>query len=88
MTEDRFVIDRRLYDAEAGLKYSLARFGDELAKREGYGENTGMDAVFFYVCHRFSWPPSQVRGMTSADLQFLLSEEMHGWAIPKAARID
>lgn len=76
---------REKYLIEGELAYGLAVFGDELAKRHGYKVHQDIDAVHFYIVQKFSWPLSQVRGMSFEDLRFLLEEEMHGWTMPKAA---
>lgn len=64
-------------------EYHLALFGDHIAEREGYKALEGIEAVHFYICHKFRWTPSQVRGMAPADLEFLLTEEKQGWHVPK-----
>ena len=62
-------------------------FGDTLAKREGYKSLQGMDAIHFYLVHKFRWLPREVRSMSAEDIRFVLTEEMDGWSAPKAARI-
>ncbi len=74
---------KKMYEAESGLSYLLDVFGDELAKREGYKEVNGLEAVHFYIIHKFKWLPSVVKSMTNEDLRFILSEEMSGWTAPK-----
>ncbi|NOK56666.1 hypothetical protein [Burkholderia thailandensis] len=86
MKKERYEILKRLHEADGGLAYMLAVFGDTLAKREGYKELEGMEAVYFYIVHKFKWPPAQVRGMSASDLRFILTEEMSGWKAPVAAR--
>lgn len=88
MSKERYEILKRLHEAEGGLAYSLAVFGDEIAKREKYAdpELTGMDAVHYYLIHKFHWLPRDVRSMTAEDIRFVLSEEMNGWVMPKDAR--
>jgi hypothetical protein len=54
----------RTYEVEGDLSYCLDAFGDELAKRQGYKDIDGMEAVDFYLINRFHWLPSQVRAMT------------------------
>jgi hypothetical protein len=76
-------IRRALHEAQGALAYSLEAFGDEIAKREGYKEHEGMDAIYFYLVRKYNWPPAQVRAMNSDDLRFLLEEEMSGWTWPK-----
>jgi hypothetical protein len=68
------------------LAYYLAVFGDFIAKREGYKEHEELDAIYFYLVQKYSWPISQVRGMSLEDIRFLLEEEMHGWSAPEEAR--
>ena len=77
---------KRLYTTLAELDYSLDVFGDFLAEREGYKELDGMEAIYFYISHKFNWPPAQVKGMKGEDLRLLLSEEMHGWTLPPEAK--
>lgn len=86
--KERYENLRRLYDADGGLNYSLVVFGDTIAKREKYKDMglTGIDAVYYYLIHKFNWLPRDVRAMTFEDIRFVLSEEMHGWTQPKDAR--
>lgn len=76
---------RMLTNATANLEYLVHVFGDTLAKREGYNQHKGIDAVHFYISTKYCWPPSQVRALNTDDLQFLLAEEMHNWTAPKEA---
>lgn len=80
-----YEVIRRKEQAEGELSYGLYVFGDELAKREGYKDVSGIDAIHFYLIHKFKWLPSQVKSMTNEDIRFILSEEMHGWHLPEAA---
>ena len=82
MTKELHQAEFNLIQTEAHHTYLLARFGDEIATRESYKANVGMDAVHFYVAHRFRWQPSRVRAMQPSDLLFLLAEDMHGWTLP------
>lgn len=82
---ERYKNLKRLYEAEAGLNYALAVFGDYIAKREKYKEVEGMEAVYFYLVTKYHWLPSQVHGMSYEDLRFVLSEEMSGWTLPRVA---
>ena len=59
---------------------------DEIAKREGYKNLHGMEAVYFYLVHKFNWLPSTVRGMSFEDIRFVLIEEMSNFVLPKDAR--
>ena len=84
--KEKYAIWKGLHAAEGDLVYCLAVFGDKLAKREKYKSLDGLDAVHFYLVHKFSWPPAQVRGMSYQDIEFVLQEEMEGFVLPKAAR--
>ncbi|MEL4241167.1 hypothetical protein [Shewanella xiamenensis] len=85
-SKEQLLATSRLHEALGKMAYHLDVFGDTLAKREGYKELFGIDAIHFYLCHKFHWQPAQVRAMSYEDLRFLLSEEMHGWTVPKEAR--
>ena len=76
----------KYHEANGGLAYSLDVFGDEIAEREGYKELSGIEAVQFYIVHKFHWLPSQVKAMSSDDLRFVLAEELSGWTLPKEAQ--
>lgn len=87
--KDRYKILHNLHKAEGNLAFSLALFGDKIASREQYRSGLdGIEAVHFYLVHKFGWPPAQVRGMSYGDLRFVLSEEMHGFTLPKEAIFD
>lgn len=86
--KEKYKIWKLLHNAEGSLAYGLAVFGDRIAEREGYKTLDGLDAVRFYLVHKFSWPPAQVRGMSYEDIRFVLEEEMHGFVYPEAARIN
>jgi hypothetical protein len=75
-----------LHRAEGDVMYSIDCFGDYLAKREGYKNLDGIDAVHYYLIQKYKWFPSQVRALNVEDLEFLLKEEMHGWTFPAEAR--
>lgn len=83
---EKYKVLRALYQSQGNLDYALAVFGDHLAEREGYKELDGIEAVYFYLVHKFNWIPSQVRAMSLEDIQFVLSEEMSGWQLPEDAR--
>ena len=53
----------------------LYMLGDKLAKREGYKEVSGLDAVYFYLIQKHNWLPSQVKSLNVEDLSFCLDEE-------------
>lgn len=83
--KEQYEVTKRLRAVEGDLAYLLDVFGDTLAAREGYKEVDGMDAVHFYIIHKFNWPPARVRSMSADDLRFVLLEEMSGWRAPQAA---
>ncbi len=66
--------------------FVLDCFGDYLAKKEGYKEHEGIEAIWFYLVQKYHWLPAQVRALNWEDLHFLLDEEMHGWTVPPVAR--
>lgn len=84
--QEKYAIWRNLHEAQGSLAYHLEVFGDHIAEREGYKDLEGMDAIVFYLVHKFSWPVSQVRSMPHEDIRFILSQEMNGWKVPKEAR--
>ncbi len=66
--------------------YTLEVFGDTLKKRQGWKNDlTGLDAIHYYLVEKHHWLPSVVRAMSLEDLRFALTEEMHGWTLPKDA---
>jgi hypothetical protein len=65
--------------------FGLHLFGDHLAKREGYKNLDGMEAVHFYLIQKFHWLPAHVRAMSYDDLRFVLHQEMQGWTWPEEA---
>ena len=87
-SKESYELLRRIHIADGQLAYGLAVFGNAIAEREGYKEHREMDAVYFYLIHKFGWPPSQVRGMSFEDIRFVLAEEMHGWSLPKDAQFS
>jgi hypothetical protein len=86
MKNERYKNLKSLHDATAGLNFCLEVFGDHIAKREDYKNLDGIEAIHFYLIHKFSWLPRDVRSMSHDDLRFVLSQELEGWTLPKAAR--
>lgn len=82
----RYQTLKKLYQADGDLNYSLAVFGDYIAKRERYKANRDMDAIRYYLVHKFSWLPAQVKAMSLEDISFALAEELEGWVLPESAR--
>lgn len=71
-----------LLHANANLAYQLHCFGDHLAKREGYKNHSGSDAVRYFLMVTHGWTPATVRAMSDDDLRFAMAEEMAGWTLP------
>lgn len=71
---------------EGALRFSLELFGDQLAKREGYQELAGIDAVRYYLMLKFRWLPREVKALSFDDLRFAMAEEISGWTIPPEAQ--
>ncbi|EFW80843.1 hypothetical protein [Pseudomonas savastanoi] len=86
-TKEYYQTIRGLHTALGDLAYSLAVFGDTLTKREKYKspDLTGIEAVHYYLIQKYSWTPSQVRGMSFEDIRFVLTEEMNGYVMPREA---
>lgn len=87
MSDNRYEILKNLHSAQGELAYLLELFGDTIAEREGYKDLDGMDAVHFYLIHKFNWLPRDVRTMSYTDIRFVLTEEMRDWTSPKESRI-
>ncbi|MBC9207515.1 hypothetical protein IBL26_11780 [Roseomonas aerophila] len=69
----------RLHQAEAGLTYSLERFGDKLSAEQGYDNIDGIEAVRLYLIRTYHWTPSYVKSMAAEDMRFVLNVEMKGF---------
>lgn len=83
---------KELYEATHDVRmhqgqshYHVEVFGDHLAKKQGYKEHDGIEAVWFYLIQKHHWTPATVRALNAEDLRFLLAEEMSGWTLPKDA---
>ncbi len=66
--------EKRTYQAEAGMKFAIARLGDKLAKKHHYRNLHGMEAIVRYLVDKYHWTPAQVRAFTVEDLTLLLDE--------------
>ncbi|KQP40000.1 hypothetical protein ASF44_07990 [Pseudorhodoferax sp. Leaf274] len=75
-----------MHTTRGNLNYLLEVFGFELAKRAGWQDIDGMDAVHLHLINKHHWLPRDVRSMTEDDLRLALHEEMQGWTLPTAAR--
>jgi hypothetical protein len=85
MEKERYSTRHRLHVARGEVDYYLECFGDEIAKRKGYKDLDGMEAIQFYLMQTHHWLPQEVRAMNSDDIHFALSQEMHGWVAPDRA---
>jgi hypothetical protein len=88
MSKDKYQVLRELHVAHGEMNYHLEIFGDVIAKREKYKDAglKGINAVHYYLIHKFHWLPRDVRDMTFEDIRLVLSEELAGWTLPKDAR--
>jgi hypothetical protein len=64
--------EERLYNAEARLKYDLARLGDKIAKKMEYRKVTGLDAITRYLVDKHHWLPSDVQHLTLEEIDLLI----------------
>lgn len=87
MSKEKYECLKRTRELQGNLDYYLIVFGDVIAEREGYKDMDGINAIHFYLIHKFGWLPRDVRSMSYDDLQFVLSEEMSGWTLPPDARV-
>lgn len=83
--KELYELEYELCKIQGELKYNLVCFGDHVAKREGYKEHKGIDAIIFYLVQKYNWLPSQVKSLNDDDLKFIFTEEMHNWVLPKDA---
>lgn len=86
MTKETWPHQKRMHEANSSLNFHLEVFGDSLALREGYKGLDGIDAIRFYLIHKFSWLPRDVNSMSYEEMRFVLSEELQGWTLPAEAR--
>ena len=64
---------RRLFVAEAELRAAFAAQGATISQHHGYEGLTGIDAVHRFLIDKYHWLPSQVRALTTDELQLLLA---------------
>lgn len=86
MTNELRKHTKAIHEATAQMNYHFEIFGDDLAKREGYKNLDGINAIHFYLIHKFSWLPRDVKSMSLEDLQFVLCQELEDWTLPKEFR--
>jgi hypothetical protein len=73
---------RRLHVAGAELMAAWAERGAAIAKKYGYGELTGLDAIHRFLMDKYHWLPCQVRALNIDEIELLLA----GVALPSGAR--
>lgn len=87
MNRERYQIRHNIHRTTADLDYILECFGDHLAESQDYPSDVyGFDAVYLYLCEKYSWPIAQSRAMDKEDIRLVLAKEMKGWVLPKEAR--
>jgi hypothetical protein len=84
--DERYDNTRKLRQLEGSLLANVEIFGDRLAKKLGYKEHDGIEAIWFYLVEKYHWTPATVRALNGEDLRFLMAEEMKGWVLPPEAR--
>ena len=57
------------------LLAEMDELGDKLAKREGYQQVSGLEAVWYYLIQKYHWTPKKVRAMGLTDIYFCMKEE-------------
>jgi hypothetical protein len=73
------------YRNDGHLNYFLCVFGDHVSQREGYKGLDGIEAIHFYLIHKFGWLPRDVKSMSLEDIRFVMSQEMDEWNAPEEA---
>jgi hypothetical protein len=58
--------------AEAELKILLIKQGNKLARKEGYQNLRGMNAITRYLADKHHWLPEAIHRLTYAELELLL----------------
>ena len=56
----------------ARIRFLYLKRADELAKKHGYKELSGMDALCRYFADKYHWTPDQTRSLSTDDLIILL----------------
>lgn len=69
-------VRQELANAQAALHVHLETFGDLLAKRKGWTNVSGIEAVQYFLMQKHHWLPAQVKSLSWDDLQFAMSEEL------------
>ena len=68
----------QIASADANLQSALTKVlyekGDNIAKEYGYKNLNGIEWVHYYLIQKHNWLPSQVKGISYADLLFCLEE--------------
>jgi hypothetical protein len=75
----------KVHIEEARLNFFLEIFGDHIAERENYLDINGLEALHFYLVHKFNWLPKIVKAISLEEVRFVLHEEMKIWEVPDDA---
>lgn len=74
-----------LHQEMGKLNYLLEKFGDYLAKQNGYKDIDGIEAVQFFLMEKHHWTPATVKTMSLEDTRWAMTQEMAGWSVNKRA---
>ncbi len=74
------------YTNEGKLNYLFCVFGDHIAEREGYKRIDGMEAIHFYLIHKFGWLPRDVKSMSLEDMKLVLGQEWEEYSAAKSKK--
>jgi hypothetical protein len=66
---------QQLLHIEADLIFFLHKLGDSIAKKKGYKDLDGLDAIRYFLIQKHNWTPSQVKSMNYEDLQLAMSQD-------------
>ncbi len=77
----------KIHEMEGVLNYYLELFGDHIAEREGYRNLDGMEAIHFYLIHKFGWLPRDVKSMSLEDVKLVLSQEREEYQAKKPEKL-
>jgi hypothetical protein len=81
-TEETNEATRRVHVARAELMAAWSERGAAIAKKYGYGELTGLDAIHRFLIDKYHWLPCQVRALNIDEIELLLA----GVALPSGTK--
>lgn len=82
LRKEMLITKWKLHSFTGEFAYHLEAFGEELARREGYKDVDGMEAIHLYLIRTHHWLPRDVRSMSSEDIRLVLHVEMQDWDVP------